>query len=51
MFKGYRTYLAIGATALVVLGSYFGIIPAGVEATIVSLLTAAGLYYRSQANQ
>lgn len=47
--KGYRTYAAIIATALVVGLHQIGILPDGIFELIVTALTAAGIYFRKQA--
>ena len=51
MFKGYRTYIAIVLTAGVVLTQYFGLVSDDLMAPIVTILSALGLYYRSQAGK
>lgn len=51
MLKGYKTYLAILLTALVV-GLYStGVISQGIEEWLVGILSAIGLWARSQANK
>lgn len=47
--KGYRTYAAIVATALVVGLHQIGILNDGLFELLVSVLTVAGLYFRSKA--
>lgn len=48
MLKGYRTYLAIALTALVVGLQVIGIIGVELEAVLVGILSVLGLYYRSK---
>lgn len=45
---GYKTYLSIILTAVVVLCQYFGVISADTAAAIVSVLSAFGLWSNSQ---
>ena len=47
MLKGYRTYLAIILSALIVLANFFGLIDKETMATLVGLLSAFGLYTNS----
>ena len=49
MLKGYRTYIAIVLTALVIGLTQMGILPVALGDALAGLLTIAGLYYRSQA--
>jgi hypothetical protein len=51
MIKGYRTYVAIVLTAAVSLAQSFGYITPDVSASLVAVLSAAGLYFRSQAGK
>jgi len=47
MLKGYRTYLAIILSALIVLANFFGLIDKETMTTLVGLLSAFGLYTNS----
>jgi len=48
MLKGYRTYLAIILTALIVGLNQLGIVSGVLYDTIVGLLVVAGIYYRAK---
>ena len=47
MLKGYRTYLAIILSAIIVLANFFGLIDKETMTTLVGLLSAFGLYTNS----
>ena len=49
LFKGIRTYASIILTASVVLAEYFGVIDEKTAASLVAILSAFGLYFRSKA--